>query len=113
VVLSRAAFVLSRATRSAMDEPADLLRAGEDHRAVAGRIGGSRHLTFSIFVTTSSGPDGKFCSKELETVGDTPGNGTANQSHCGCRTEHDPEFFGPEPRVPPERPATPNALKSA
>jgi hypothetical protein len=41
--------------------------------------------------------DGKFCSKELETIGDTPGNGTANQSHCGCRTEHDPEFFGPEP----------------
>jgi hypothetical protein len=43
------------------------------------------------------GADGKFCSKELETIGDTPGNGTANQSHCGCRTEHDPEFFGPEP----------------
>src|SRR5262245_46945638 len=43
------------------------------------------------------GADGKFCSKELETIGDTPGNGTANQSHCGCRTEHDPQFFGPEP----------------
>ena len=43
------------------------------------------------------GEDGKFCSKELETIGDTPSNGTANQSHRGCRTEHDPEFFGPEP----------------
>ena len=43
------------------------------------------------------GADGKFCSKELETIGDTPSNGTANQSHRGCRTEHDPEFFGPEP----------------
>jgi hypothetical protein len=43
------------------------------------------------------GAGGKFCSKELETIGDTPSNGTANQSHCGCRTEHDPEFFGPEP----------------
>jgi hypothetical protein len=26
-----------------------------------------------------------------------PSIATANQSHCGCRTEHDPEFFGPEP----------------
>ena len=43
------------------------------------------------------GADGKFCSKELETIGDTPSNGTANQSHRGCRTEHDTEFFGPEP----------------
>jgi hypothetical protein len=31
------------------------------------------------------------------TIGDTPGNGTANQAHCRCRTEHDPEFSGPEP----------------
>jgi hypothetical protein len=52
-----------------------------------------------------NGADGKFCSKELETIGDTPGNGTANQSHCRCRTKHDPEFFWPEPPSPQERPA--------
>ena len=62
------------------------------------------------------GADGKFCSKELETVGDTPGNGTANQSHCGCRTTT-PSSSAPSPR--PARKAgkkgeaAPNALKSA
>jgi hypothetical protein len=33
----------------------------------------------------------------LETIGDTPGNGTTNESHCGCRTEHEPELIGPKP----------------
>jgi hypothetical protein len=41
--------------------------------------------------------DGKFYSKELKTIRDTAGNGTANQSHCRRRTEHDPEFFWSEP----------------
>jgi hypothetical protein len=43
------------------------------------------------------GAEGKFCSKEPETIGDTPSNGTRHQSHRGCRTEYDPEFSGPEP----------------
>jgi hypothetical protein len=44
-----------------------------------------------------NGADGKICSKELETIGDTPDNGTANESQRRCRTQHDPELFGPEP----------------
>src|SRR5215471_20892770 len=41
--------------------------------------------------------DGKFCSKKVESIGYPSGNGTTKESNCGCRTEHEPEFFGPEP----------------
>src|SRR5262249_59524199 len=40
--------------------------------------------------------DGKFCSKKVEAIGYPSGNGTTKESHSGCRTEHEPEFFGPE-----------------
>jgi hypothetical protein len=31
------------------------------------------------------------------SIGYPSGNGTTKESNCACRTEHEPEFFGPEP----------------
>jgi hypothetical protein len=60
-----------------------------------------------------NGENSKFCSKGLETIRYTPGNGAAYQSHYGSRTEHEPEFLGPEPASRKKGEANPNALKSA
>jgi hypothetical protein len=43
-----------------------------------------------------NGADGKFCSKGVQTICDTPGNRPAYQSDCGCPTKDEPEFLGPE-----------------
>src|SRR5262249_48014803 len=44
-----------------------------------------------------NGAHGKFCSKDLETIREPPANGTTNKPQRGCRTEHEPNFLGPEP----------------
>jgi hypothetical protein len=44
-----------------------------------------------------NGTNSKFCSKGLETIRQTPGNWTTYKSQRSCRTQHDPDFLGPEP----------------